>query len=316
VSAVDVLAAMTRIRIAAEGHMDDRDLAGLGWTEETVTEVCIHQGFPEVKVVQFNPRQEGGGVGADYLWWWLAPDTGECFGMLVQAKPLYRQGCRWAVDIRYRKGKQLRDLLRAAHFLQVPAMYGIYTGGQIHRQSLPCFHGREPLGCLSCRRMAISLIGAYQVDRAWASPVDVGSLVLNRSIPLEDLVDPALPAGKVFDLNLPKLKRGPLRDFLITDQQGPREVAKRIFKAVAADRLGAFSATTAEPLTITGDQIFPVVPQDRGHYRAPYYEHFLGGLRTRAPSYIYDALQGRELPGEISKLVDGVIVVTLPVMDT
>jgi hypothetical protein len=45
--------------------MDDRDLAGLGWDEESVTNVAVHSGYPEVKVVQFKRRQEGAGVGAD-----------------------------------------------------------------------------------------------------------------------------------------------------------------------------------------------------------------------------------------------------------
>lgn len=207
--------------------MDDREVAGLDWTEETVTEVCIHKGSPEVVVVQFNRRQEGGGLGADYLWWWLDAATSECFGMLVQAKRLHRTSSRWAVDISHRKGKQLGDLLRAAYFLQVPAMYAVYTGGLIYRSGVPCKHGGKPSCCLSCRRMAVSLIGAYQVELDWESPTNIGGLVYNDAISLEDLVDPALPAGKVRDLNLHKLKPGPLRDFLTTDQQGSREVAKR-----------------------------------------------------------------------------------------
>jgi hypothetical protein len=309
VSATDLLAAMGRIRVAAEDLMDERDLAQLGWTEEAVTEVCIHRGLPEVQVVQFNKKQEGGGVGADYLWWWLDSATTECFGMLVQAKRMTWRSGRWAVDISHRKGKQFGDLMRTAHFFRVPAIYGVYTGGLIYRQNTACRHGRDRRDCLSCRRMAISLIGAYLVEIDWEIPTNVGALVYNFSVPLEDLVDPALPAGAVLDLNL-KQVTGPLREFLIHDQKGPREVAKRIFKEISAYRTGSYRAVMAESMSLTSDPVFPEVPRDRGHFRASYYEHFLGGLRTRPPFYVQDALEQRELPAEITDLVDGLVIAT------
>jgi len=56
-------------------------------------------------------------------------------------------------------------------------------------------------------------------------------MFLNDSIAPEDLVDPALNAGSVWDVNLPDI--GPaLREFLAREQAGPREIAKRIFNAV------------------------------------------------------------------------------------
>lgn len=73
----EVMAALTRIRVEAELFMDERDKVGLGWSEETVTDIAVHKGLPEVKIAQFNRRQEGGGVGADYLWWWLDADSDE-----------------------------------------------------------------------------------------------------------------------------------------------------------------------------------------------------------------------------------------------
>ena len=119
--------------------MDRRDLAGDGWSEETITEVSVIEGRPHVQVVEFNKQQEGRGVGADYLWWWIDDSSGECFGMLVQAKrlTLSRRG-EWHVDISHRDGRQLSDLLRTADDLQVPAVYGVYTGGLVYRASLPC----------------------------------------------------------------------------------------------------------------------------------------------------------------------------------
>jgi hypothetical protein len=166
----DVLDALTRIRESAEAHMDERDRERLGWTEETVTEICSHRGLPHVKVIPFNRTQEGNAIGADYLWWWLERSSTVCFGMLVQAKRLTREGNKWKVDIRHKDGRQLDDLLTTAGTLQVPAMYGVYAGGLVFRADLPCLHNGKP-DCLGCRRTAVSVISAYQLDPVW-SPMD------------------------------------------------------------------------------------------------------------------------------------------------
>ena len=224
-----LLSAFGRVRGAAEQYMDERDRTSLGWVEESVTDVAVHKGLPEVRVVQFNRQQEGGGVGADYLWWWLDQTSSECFGMLVQAKRLIRTASKWTVDIRHRGGEQLAELSRTASHFEVPAMFAVYTGGQLFRRDLPCFHGKDP-ECLSCRRMAISIISAYQLWASWESPADTATMVLNDSIPLESLVDPALGAGTVLDLNLRSIDSPELRSFLLHDQRGPRDVAKRILR--------------------------------------------------------------------------------------
>ena len=104
--AAALLSAFGRVRGAAEQYMDERDRTGLGWVEESVTDIAVHKGIPEVQVVQFNRQQEGGGIGADYLWWWLDQGSGECFGMLVQAKRLNRTASKWTIDIGHRDGKQ------------------------------------------------------------------------------------------------------------------------------------------------------------------------------------------------------------------
>jgi len=291
----EVLDAFTRIRHAAETHMDERDRGLLGWSEETVTEVCSHQGLPQVQVIPFNRNQEGKAVGADYLWWWLDKSSGVCFGMLVQAKRLEHVGNRWTVDIRHRNGEQLEDLYATAKWLEVPAMYGVYTGGTVFRAELPCFHDDEP-PCLSCRRMAVSVISAYQLGAIW-SPADTAATVFSESIPLEDLVDPQRSVGAVWDVNLEEIPPGPLRDFLVLDQDGPLEVAKRIFQAVCKQRSGAFSAASAEAITLAGEALFPEVPEDTGHFRGPYYRHFLQGLRTSAPDYVRD-LQRWQTPDD------------------
>ena len=50
--------AFTRIRAAAEKHMDDRDSHGHGWDEETVTGVSTHKGAPQVKVTYFTKQSK------------------------------------------------------------------------------------------------------------------------------------------------------------------------------------------------------------------------------------------------------------------
>jgi hypothetical protein len=161
--------------------------------------------------------------------------------------------------------------------------------------------------------MAISLMSAYQLSVDRESPVAAGARVLNDSMPLEDLVDPALRAGEVWDLNLLNLGIGPgeLRDFLLHDQHGPREIAKRIFRVVSAERMMSFEAALAEPVTVPGAPIFAVVPKDRGHYPGPYFTHFLRGLRMSPPEYVLDLLQGRPAPPELTSRLAGVVVVRI-----
>jgi hypothetical protein len=302
--------------------MDDRDLAGLGWDEESVTNVAIHRGLPEVRVVQFNRQQEGRGVGADYLWWWLDNSTSESFGMLVQAKRLILDAeRRWIVDISHGDGRQLRDLLHTAHRFEVPAMYAVYTGGRVFRHDTACAHNATPSTCICCRRIAISMISAYQLSTTWESPRINGLEVFNNSVSLEDLVDPGRSTPDLINMELgPELpttlryfvhRMTPeLESFLSDAQNGPREIAKRIFEAVVRQRLGSFSAGLAEPLTVAGEAIFSDLPQDRGHYPAPYFEHVLRGLQTAPPSYVIDAIEGRDVPAEVSSAVDFLVLVT------
>lgn len=290
------LAGFTRIRETAEAFMDKRDLAGDGWHEEVVTAVAVTEGRPQIDVVEFSRNQEGLGVnalGADYLWWWIDRATEECFGMLVQAKRLKRSGSDWHVDVTHKEGKQLTDLIRTADELQVPAVYAVYTGGLVFREPLACQHDEgatdppDPsVACLPCRKMAISMITAFQLTSGWYSPQVTAGLVLGEAVPVEDLVDPTVPSPPVWDLNLREITDPQLRDFLMKRQGGSREIARRIFRKVAEHRRGAFSAASAELLAVPGAPIFADVPEDTGHFPGPYYRHVLQGLRTSPPAYV------------------------------
>lgn len=149
--------------------------------------------------------------------------------------------------------------------------------------------------------MAISLVTAYQLSSGWESEVMTGHTVLTESIPLEDLVDPAVPADPIWDVNLRGLTNSDLVAFLQRPQDGAREIARRIFRLVAAARAGALSAAVAEPITVPGAPVFDDVPVDSGHFPGAYYVHILRGLRRSQPAYIaelVDALRRPGLPGQ------------------
>ena len=157
--------------------------------------------------------------------------------------------------------------------------------------------------------MAILMITALQVYLTWDLPTNTASEVLNSGIALEDLVDPASTAD--IPWVMPEIRSDALRDFLHREQEGPREVAKRMFAEVVTQRNGSFSAALAEPMTIAGELMFPNVPRDRGHYPAPYFEHVLRGLRLSPPDFVQDAIAGRPPSNDLAQRVDGLVLVHL-----
>ncbi len=59
--------------------------------------------------------------------WWL-DESGEAFGMLVQAKRLLRRPGKWDVDFGFNEGAQRRALIETGRDLNVAPMYAIYEG--------------------------------------------------------------------------------------------------------------------------------------------------------------------------------------------
>ena len=162
-------------------------------------------------------------------------------------------------------------------------MYAIYAGGLVLRDGLACSHESDPASM-----QALPANGDLDDLRLptlrGRRPVGHRRPDLHESVPLEDLVDPAVPAGPVRDLNLPSIPEGPLREFLLEDQVGPIEVAKRIFRAVSEHRKLAFREATADPVTVSNRPLFPEVPDDPGHFPGPYFEHVLQGLQVATAS--------------------------------
>lgn len=113
----DVRTALATGRAACVDHMAACETSGLPWTEEPVTEILLSRTAPQVRFVTFTRRQEAQ-VGADWLWWWVAPG-GESFGMIVQAKRLYVQKEKWFFKFNHNAGQQRHALFRAAEALNV-----------------------------------------------------------------------------------------------------------------------------------------------------------------------------------------------------
>ncbi|WP_307467667.1 hypothetical protein [Microbacterium sp. SORGH_AS_0505] len=310
-SGEDVVAAFRAARLAAEEHMIAMDDAGSTWHETTITGIVLQHAHPTVKFVDFSQRQEGT-TGADWLWWWV-DESGEAFGMLVQAKRL-KVGSRWTIDFSYPDGTsaQRDKLFASARELGVPPVYGLYLGTQAYRAPVTCGRAdHDDSDCLACRMATVSLLPAILATVGGGMNSDNDAIwAVEHAIPFETLVDPAEQPDCAYDRNL-ALVDGELRDLLLANQHGARHVAKALFERVSSVRAMQFSA--ASELMIEGDseQLFDRYPSDRGHLGVAYFEHILRGLRTAAPAYVLDVLADQSVPPSVADLVEGVVVVQL-----
>jgi hypothetical protein len=304
-SSPDVFGALTYARTVAEDHMIRADRADISWHEETISELLWVNAQPFVLCADFA-RHEESVVGADWLWWWV-DSSGECFGMLVQAKRLHHRDGQPQLNFGYNGGQQMARLFSAAEQLQVPAVYALYFGGTEFRGGIRCGKGHSR-DCDRCRRASASLITALQAELAsWSGPHDGANLAFQTSMPLEDFVNPAA-TGPVRDLNLEEAEPG-LREFLLQEQVGARRVARELFRIVSADRTMQLSADVADRIVTATDLVFTDLPPDMGHFREPYLRHLLRGLRTRVPGYVQDVLAGEPPPPVVTGLVGGIVVI-------
>jgi hypothetical protein len=265
--------------------------------EELLTEWLLDAAWPSVEYVTFNRREEAV-VGADWLWWFL-DETGECFGVLVQAKKLHLRSRRLHLELDYPKhsGEQMRRLLASADEFGVPASYVVYCCGHPAREGLEC-GSHDPSGCEHCARCDVAVLPALiarsvvflNLDR----PQDIASDAYRSLVPLEDLVGAAdtsvLPVGfrEVSD---------ELKQFLVRPQTGARGVAKLFFDALSEQRKGAFSSFAATSAIMSSEMVFTDLPTDVGHFSAPYWVHALRGLRRELPPMVRSmVLDGEDLP--------------------
>lgn len=303
-SDASVADALQAARIAAEGHMAAFEAAGDTWYEVPVTQIVLAGAFPVAKFATFTQNEEAT-TGSDWLWWWL-DDSGEAFGMLVQAKRLLRKPNKWDVDFDFNKGAQRRALIETGRNLNVAPMYAIYEGTSEWRGGAFCRQKEHSNPCESCRRSTVSLVPAIVTDFAVEHDVQV-SIAMDESLPLESIADPDVIIRQIWDSNIKDLEPD-LAQFLFEPQVGARRVAQMVFEKVTKVRGGQFSGPTGTKVVRGTEPIFAKLPDDYGHFNRQYYPEILDGLRSEAPDYVLDVLADVEVPEAIRSRVAGIAV--------
>ncbi len=299
--------ALARARECVDRHIASRLTQGQTWHEETATDLLCTEAYPTIEYVDFNRRQENK-TGSDWLWWWITP-SGECFGLLIQAKNLKRDR-GWSIDLSYNNREQIRQLLLTSDTLSVPAAYVLYCGDREYRRDLPCRPPHAADSC-HCERAGVSIVPAMMAQNemhALTSTEDQAVNVFQLSMPLEDLV---LSNAKPID----DLNRGyvgeELRHFLQHPQDGPRSTAKEILRQLSIQRDGQFSVESSLLHRYETSMVFSNLPADRGHFGAPYFPHVLRGLRKEIPDYVHAIVENRSRPAEVPDTVAGIVLVHL-----
>lgn len=303
----DVRVALARGRAACVEHMADCEASGLQWTEEPVTEILLSRTAPQVRFVPFTRRQEAQ-VGADWLWWWVAPG-GESFGMLVQAKRLYVHKNRWSFKFNYNAGQQRQALYEAADALDVAPVYGLYLGTQAYRAGASCgseAHTAE--FCEFCARRAVSVLPALLAEGHLVS--DAFS-TYERSLALETAFVNAEEQSAWLGAISADLTDD-VRTFLTTPQAGARAIARSLLDRVLHVRAGQFSKNIeAMVRTERLGSVFPELPADRGHFPVPYLPLILRGLVHAPPDYVLSIIAGDDLGPPPANNIAGVAVAVL-----
>lgn len=300
--------ALRASRLAVDDRRRARAAQGHQVGEVEQTQELLINAFPRVEYAEFNQQQEGA-VGADWLWWFLGR-TGECFGLLVQAKMLRGSAGMWELDLSYPKGtrRQMDALLTVADEFDVPAAYVAFFGGAHERPDLECGSHSVPV-CSRCERSSVAILSGLaalaivRLDEPYR-PHDVAPDAFRQSVPIEDLASAA--SQEIFDVNWNSLSLE-LKQFLSEPQTGPAAVAKHMFEVAAAIRRGQFSAAIAEMAPPVSDYVFAGLPTDNGHGGPPYWVHTLRGLRRQPPEYVAALLEGDARP-ELTPGIRGVAV--------
>jgi len=291
-SNLDLRKSLTHAREAVDQQWRSRILNGEEATETELTVTYIEAASPKVRYAQFNPREEAR-TGADWLWWFL-DDSGECFGMLVQAKKLKRLKGEWTIDFGYVSGgePQINKLLEASNRLDVPAFYVLYCGDRRHRQDLSCGTHHNEKFCTECDSASVSILPSLCARHVNERQLGA-TAAFHMSTPVEDLVTPGTQGSEILDLNL-NVVGLELKKFLLSPQSGSREVAKKVFAMTSRLRSGSFALATATLLRVKSETVFDYLPDDSGHFGVSYFEHILRGLKPSLPDEVQEALAGNE----------------------
>ncbi|MDR7172536.1 hypothetical protein J2W56_006301 [Nocardia kruczakiae] len=308
-----VSSGLQQARIAAQDHMRERINQGHMWDERTVTDLFLSAAYlhGEIRYAQFTQRQEAE-LGADWIWWFI-DRSGECFGMLTQAKSLKPSTAgKYRIDFGYLKSRQIKRLRETADHLSIPAAYVLYCGDADYRRDLLC--GKDcdrPLLCDECDRKAVSVLPALMAHHilGWESQRDA-QLAFDLANPLERIDHSALEADWRYRpwraITDPRLQA-----FLHEPQVGARRIAKSILSQVHAMRMGQASAMSTDTVDADSDAVFADLPDDRGHFPVAYFPYVLRGLRPRVPDYVVEFNESGEVSPDLAAIADG--IVTIPV---
>lgn len=303
----DIHAALANGRVACLEHMTACETNDLQWSEEPVTEILLSRTAPQVRFATFTRGQEAE-VGADWLWWWVAP-SGESYGMLVQAKRLYVDKANWRFKFDYKSGDQRRALFEAAQALDVAPVYNLYLGTQSYRASAHCgadSHRAED--CQNCATRAVSVMPAMLAEKRLVTDAES---TYERSLALEAAFDNAEEQSAwlgAIDADL----TDDLRAFLHTPQAGVRAIARSLVDRVLAVRAGQFTKSIEEMVRVEHlGSVFPDLPGDFGHFGSPYMPTMLRGLVHSPPGYVVSVMAGEKLGEGPAGNVAGVAVFLL-----
>lgn len=304
---------LTRARIAAEQHMAVFERVDDEWKEETITELILAGGWPELRWATFT-RNEEAETGADWMWWWV-DRSGACFGMLIQAKRV-----RWSragtpsIDFMYDHGKQRQALQRSARRLQVPAVYALYLGtpDPVRERYCPEFpHPGPGARCDRCHRATVSLYASPLVTVGARTKARRSDRALKLAYPLED-------AARLTPM--PWSTHGSFTGSTNAPQSA-RTVAERLMAHITVG-LAVSSAPQAPPATDT-------IPDAVGWVRASdlfpgeepavaegHDDAFFGiteGLHTQLPEWVQRATdRPTDDQPDVPENLAGIVIVQLP----
>lgn len=304
---MSLTAALRQGRLKVDTYVDESLAAFQDWSEETATEMLCNGAAPRVLAVKPSRRQEGF-MGADWLWWWLDPD-GACFGMLSQAKRLHGAPGAREIDFLYRNknGRQIDLLMHTAGDFGVPAVYTLYYGLPDQRADLRCREHSQ--ACERCRQASVSVLTALEADEIALQPRHAASQAFVQGTPLEQLPFHDNRSRALYGYLLADGSLSPaLKQFLQQPQRGARAAARVLLDRVAFERQLQFSGVSSDTVDVGGEPLFDTLPLDRGHFREPYFQHILRGLRAAPPAYVMDALVGGPLPSWVRQSVAGVVI--------
>lgn len=281
-------------------------------SETTISEILLGVTAELVRYVKFNQNEEGAGIGADWIWWWIDELTGEAFGAIVQAKRLKKSKHGWIIDFRYKAGMQRQDLLATADLFSVVPLYALYLGTNDYRAGAFCRAVTHAHECLLCRMSTLAAVPALLTTAGGGGERDEVAMAMTHHMSLEELVSPDLNPASLWNIDLSEATDD-FKTFMTAPQAGSRAIAKNILRRIVDVRSGAFSGRESALMTLESTAVFPGIPADRGHFGLPYMHHVLRGLLTEAPDYVQAFTETGKFPSEFEGLLAGMAVFSIPV---